>query len=470
MRSAVLAIILALFLTSCGKFFPKDRGHVPDGLPEKFSIHTEHGPGEAQWWKNFESSELNDLIFESFKENFSIKEAWARLEQARFTAAKSGADLQPSVNISTGTTYSEKKTTGVASNTDNWSLGLSASYEFDFWGKIKAQNESKIIISQASREDVKSAIMTVTSQIAESWIKLISLKQQEDLFNKQLNLQKQLLQVIKMRFSWAKATALDIYQQQQSIERVEAAIIPVLALQKSLKRQLALLTGKTSLETPLITRSFPGARDVPEIGLPISLIAHRPDIQSAWMKLKSAEWDIAAAEADRLPALKLTASHTYSSDEIGSIFDNWLWNLAGNLAAPLLDGARRKAELSRTKSVVDERLATYRKTVYGAVLEVEDALSEEERYAQTIQSLNERIVLSQKTLREATRRYLNGSSEIINVLQEELNSLLLQQDHIKAKEQMIIARIHLHKALGGSWLNSVADTKVKTSKQAAGNM
>ena len=71
-------------------------------------------------------------------------------------------------------------------------------------------------------------------------------------------------------------------------------------------------------------------------------------------------------------------------------------------------------------------------------------------------ALENQIRLSEVTLREARRRYINGSSDFVNVLKEELNFLQLQQDTIKAREQMIAARIHLHKALGGTWLDELS--------------
>ena len=219
---------------------------------------------------------------------------------------------------------------------------------------------------------------------------------------------------------------------------------------------LALLTGKSSLETDELNQSvFPQLQPVPVVGIPADLLAQRPDIRSAGIRLKSSEWEVSAAKADRLPALKLTASNTNSGDEVGSIFDNWLLNLAANLTGPIFDGFRREAEVARVKAIVDERLAAYRKTVLTAVAEVEDALTEEDQYTRTVTSLENQIRLSEETMREARRRYINGSTDFVNVLKEELNYLQLQQDIIKAREQMIAARIHLHKALGGTWLDKL---------------
>jgi outer membrane protein TolC len=169
--------------------------------------------------------------------------------------------------------------------------------------------------------------------------------------------------------------------------------------------------------------------------------------------MTSEEWAVAAAKADRLPALKLTASHTFRDEKISAVFDNWLLNLAANLTGPIFDGRRRRAEVERTRAIADERIATYGQTVFTAIKEVEDGLADEKQQAATLQSLGKQLELSKKTVREATRRYLNGSSDFLNVLREQLNILRIEQNFIITQEEMIVARIELYKALGGSWID-----------------
>jgi outer membrane protein TolC len=311
--------------------------------------------------------------------------------------------------------------------------------------------------------------MIVTGEITEKWIALASLSRQQILFQKQLQLQKKLLEIIKLRFPNGLASALDIYQQKQAIAKLDAALVPLAGKQQTLLRQLAFLVGKASLgDLYQVPTQLPFLDTLPETGLPIDLLAARPDVRATGLRLKATEWEVTAARADRLPALKLTASQSYSSSAIDSLFDNWLLNLAANVTGPIFDGNRRALEVERTKKVVEERLAQYRKTVFSAVKEVEDALADEKQYADTLDLLREQIALSERTVREARSRYLNGSSDFLNVLKEELTSMQLQQDAILAQEQMTIARVHLHKALGGeAWLDELVQEKgpYATSKQ-----
>jgi NodT family efflux transporter outer membrane factor (OMF) lipoprotein len=450
-----LSIILTIILSACAISRPANTDHRPADLPSQFSMYSEKADLSGKWWKDFDSRELDWLVDEALSGSFTVKEAWARLEQARYAARKVGADKYPELSYQAGGAVVEKKEAVTARTTnDEWTLGLTASYEVDLWGRVKSETESADLLAQASAEDLKTALMSVAGEIAEKWLSLVSNKQQQQLFTRQLALQKQLLQVIEARFPLARSTALDIYQQQQSIEQIETALIPLQSNEGVLVRQLALLTGKASIsESRLAQEVFPTLQSLPAIGLPADLLASRPDVRSAGLRLKSGEWEISAAKADRLPALKLTASHTYAADDIGSIFDNWLLNLAANLTGPIFDGGRRWLEVERTKAVVDERIAAYSNTVFAAIKEVEDALAEEEQYERTMNALARQLELAEKTTRVARRRYLYGDSDFLNVLVQELNILQVQQDMIRARERMLAARIQLYRALGGTWVN-----------------
>ena len=428
---------------------------LPEDFPTAFTLYSESAEHEIAWWKTFQSRELDLLMLKSLPENFTVLEARARLEQARFAALKAGAYYYPELGFSSAAGYQEMKEKGRSKvSNDEWLFGLNAAYEVDLWGRVRALKRSETEKYAASKEDLKTAVMSVSGAVAENWIELIENRRHQDLLLQQVELQQKLLKLIILRFPLAKSTALDIYQQQQIVEKLQAALIPTVRNQEVIKRRLALLAGRASLDDAMLgERSFPEAGSLPALGLPADLLAARPDVRAAGLRLQSGEWEVVAARADRLPALRLTASSNYFADNLSSIFDNWILNLAANLAGPVFDGGRRRAEVERVKAVVDERLALYRETVLNAVVEVDDALTREAESSATLVSLRKQLELSRQTLREARRRYLNGSSDFINVLNEELNSLQLEHDIISQEKRFLLSRITLHIALGGSWLD-----------------
>lgn len=460
-------LVILLFTFSCSFLQNKLPSTTPANYPSSFSMYGDTPDYTTEWWKQLDSKELNKLMDIAINDNFNIVEAWAKLEQAKAQAAKSDSYLYPNASINTGISQSKQKKDKMDEvDSTTYSLGLSVSYELDLWGKIKSNKNSLDLELKASKEDVSTTIMTITSQIAEVWINIISLNRQKESLKEQLIINKKLLELIEIRFKNAQANALDIFQQQQSIAAIEAAIIPIIAQKQLLTHQLALLLGKpTTYNIALTQKDFPIISDIPKAGIPSDLLAMRPDIRSAGLKLKSANWEIAAAKADRLPSIKLTASYTYSSDEVSTIFDNWLMNLAANLTGPIFDAGRRKNEVKRVEAIVDEKLATYQETILTAFKEVEDALSEEKYNKQVLKAKQQQLILSKKTLIQAYKRYINGVSDYLSVLTEQLNIASFENSIIKAQADIINSRIQLQKAVGGSWVENIQPNKKSNNKK-----
>ncbi len=463
MVKTTLLLLILLLITSCSSLNLNNK--LPDTVineyPSNYSMYSSTPDYNNRWWEQFNSKELNNLINIAISDNFNIIEAWARLEQAQAKAAKSGSYLSPDVSVNAGTAKARQKIKDRDKvDSKNYSLGLSVNYEIDLWGRIRAAKNSSKLQLKASRDDVNTAIMSIASQIAETWINLISLSRQEKSLNEQLNINKKLLELIKLRFKNAKANALDIYQQQQSLASINALLIPIAAKKQLLLHQLSLLLGKPgNYNINLQQNNFPQISDIPEPGLPLDLLSMRPDVRAAGLRLKAANWEITVAAADRLPTLKLTLSNTYSSNEFATLFDNWLSNLAANVASPVFDGQRRKNEVKRVKAVVDERLAAYRKIVITAIKEVEDALVNEKYNKESLTAIEQQLKLSEKTFNEAGSRYLNGLNNYLPVLREQLRIAAFKNSIIKAKADIIISRIKLQKAIGGSWADKIKDRK-----------
>jgi outer membrane protein, multidrug efflux system len=220
--------------------------------------------------------------------------------------------------------------------------------------------------------------------------------------------------------------------------------------------KLALLLGKAPNSDIQINRnSLPVVLELPSIGIPADVLSRRPDVRSAGLRLRALDWKVAAARADRLPSIDLTASLKYNSETLDLLMDNWIIGLAGNLTAPILDGKRRKAEVSRQMALANENLASYRSTVLTAIKEVEDALISEAKQREHIEALENELKVAKNALNEARERYRKGLNEYLPVLTQLLSTQNLEIDLIQKKTQLLLFRISLHRALGGTWMNDV---------------
>jgi NodT family efflux transporter outer membrane factor (OMF) lipoprotein len=428
-------------------------------LPQTFTLYKPGADQPQKWWEGFQDPELNALVEEALSDSFTLQEAWARLNQARALAVQAGSALYPDLTVGAGAAISRQRIENSLQETRtirDYSLGLFSDYELDLWGRIRSDREAARLSATATREDLNAAAITLTAAVTERWANIISQSMQKRLLEQQLQTNLTFLELVELRFRKAMVSALDVYQQKQVVEQVKAEIPLVEESEQLLRHELALLLGKPPRTRLDIQReTIPIPVDIPATGLPADLLAARPDIRAAGLRLHAADWQVAAARADRLPAVSLTAGASLNADKTDLLFKNWLISLAGNLAAPLLDGKRRAAEVDRTRAVVDENLIFYRETVLTAVKEVEDALISEAKQREHIQGLELVIDAARRALEQAIERYRKGLNDYLPVLTQLLAVQGLERDLIQRQTLLLIDRINLYRALGGTWVDNL---------------
>ena len=451
-------LILAYALSSCTPFAPAARlGQEEISLPDSYSLKDTVMDSEQRWWETFNDKELNSFIDEALSGNQTLNSYWARFEKAQAQARKSGADLKPSLTGDADISHRKIKTDDSSSvDLDNYSIGLVAGYEVDLWGRVRASHHSAHLSAEASREDLNAAAMTVAAEVSSRWISILSQRLQRQLIDQQLSTNKIYLDLVELRFRKSLASALDVFQQRQLVERVRAQLPLIEMQERMLENQLAVLLGRMPDRSPQISRlQLPVLNQIPVAGLPVQLLQNRPDIVAALRRLESADQALAAASADRLPALRLTGSAAYDSDELEELFNNWIVNLGAGLTAPLLDGGRRKAEVDIKQAAVQQQLAEYRQLVLSAVREVEDALISETKIRENIGALESQLQTARKGLTEARTRYINGLNDYLPVLTQLLSVQDLEKTMIGSTADLLGARISLYRAIGGSWVDDL---------------
>jgi outer membrane protein TolC len=454
---------------------------VPEPFPDAYVQDSGAGPPiQERWWESFGSEPLNLMVETALGSNFTIREAFARLDQARAVSKERSSSLFPSLDLQAGVSQRRTRDNGHESTVDVFSLGPAASYEVDLWGGVRARARAGEMASRASRLDLETAAMTVAAEVATTWVELVSTLGELDLVKQQLQINTMLLGLLELRFENALSTGLDLLQQQEVVARAKAQMPPLenrittlsnrlfllqgrapgktIPLESTMakKKEPARLQGRTPGKTiPLDNTGLAELPPLPDIGIPSDLLVQRPDVRAAWLRLVAGRWDRAGAQADRLPSLNLTGSMIYQNAGLDSLFNAWILSLATNLAGNLFDGGKRAAAVDRADAVVDERLAFYEKTVFTALVEVEDALSGEIHQRAWLGSLNKQLETARLALQEATNRYQKGLSDFLPLLREQLNVQGLEREIIKQQAQLIIARISLHRSLGGTWTESL---------------
>ena len=444
-------LLLLLLLTGCHAYSPAPPPATM--LPQTF--RTEAGSHEIadQWWRDLQSPELNALMDEAFRSAPDMRTALARLEQARATAEKTGSALWPSLDgsVDAGKSWVKPDAANLVES-EAYGLGLAASYELDLWGRVRALRQADLSEAQASAFDLRTVALSLSGEIAEAWISLCSAREQLAVLDAQQRTNSDILSTLELRFANSLASALDVLQQREAIAETATRISPLQAEVARLENRLNLLVGKApgTLNFSAATQ-LPKALPLPATGLPADLLQDRPDIRASWQRLLEAGWNLASAEADRMPALRLTGKFEQNGDEINRIFDNWLANLAASLTAPILDGGSRRAEVKRQEAIRDERLASYEKTVFTALSEVDTSVNTILRQIELLDALAMQRDAAQAALGSARIRYQYGVVTYDTALSLLLKLQQLERTSIQAQASLLISQTGLCRALGKGW-------------------
>lgn len=459
-RSLTGLILLAILAAGCSPFSPTLLNRETAPLPAVYNQDAGNATIPDKWWTAFGNDELNSLVDEAIAANTDIMAAWGRLRQARATAIQSGAGRFPSLNGSgdySHTRQGQDNANGKRSitTTEDHSLGLDASYELDLWGRVSAQAMAGKLTADASRADLEAMHMTVAGEVVSKWLQIQEQREKGKILKAQIEANETYLELIELRYRNALSSALDVYQQRETVAQVKAELPPVKSEEQLLLNDLALLLGRPAGSIAVHDAELPALPPLPGLGLPADLLAKRPDIRSALMSLHSAQWSVSQAQANRLPAINITGNAAYSGAQLATVFDNWLLSLAASITGPIFDGGYNKAEVEKARGEVDEMLAEYKSTVYTAYKEAEDALSEEKWQKEYITARGRQLDAARTSLNEATSRYIQGLDDYLPVLTALLTVQQLEVSQVQDRTDLLLYRIALYRAMGGGWTKAL---------------
>ena len=450
LRQRVLVAASAVLLLQAGCTVPADPAPSdPIVLPECF---TASGTLQLQpqWWHGFGDDALNRLIDEALASNLSLQATWERLEQARATAAKSGAARYPDLTFE-GSASTNRQFGDTTGSSQSFSMGLAASYELDFWGRVNASAEAAALDLKASKEELRTAALSLSGEVATAWFNLQSQHRQAALLQNQITLNEKHLELTERKFRSGQAKASDVLQQRQSLEASKGEAIQVHKNISLYEHRLALLLGR--VPGSLSPEPIPALPEpiIPKTGVPSELLMQRPDVKAAYFALQAADKRLAAAVADRYPRFSIGASIESSALHASDLFNTWLATLAGSLSAPLFDGGLRRAEAQRSAAARNEQFYLYAQTLLDAVKEVEDALSEVAHQRRYVESLERQLELSSAAVAQLREQYLRGSGSFVSFLNAQLSHESLQRNRVSATDLLIEKSITLYRALSTGW-------------------
>ena len=437
---------------------------------------------DATWWVNFKADELPALVETAQKENLDIAAAAARVIEAEATDAEAFANLLPAVNLQGGATRAGSHTTrpvfttgpggtiietpgaSIATTGNDFTAGLAASYQLDFWGL----NQDRL---RQARENLRSARyaetvigLTTESSVAQEYFTVLATRERIAITRQNIDAAKRILAVVEAKVVAGVSSNLDLANQQAVIAGQEATLPNLIEQERESRYALAILLGRAPEGFDVKTQNLDGITSpVVQGGLPSEMLLRRPDIAEAEANLYAAHANVDAARAAFFPQIGLTGSGSYASTVIGSLINpgNFAWSIGASLLQTIFDGGAKKAASDLALAQEQEQIADYRKFVFTAFQNVETALGQVASDGDELVALTEEVRASTEAFRISELQYREGTIDILNLLQAQQTLFSAQNTLVLTKLARLDANVSLYIALGGGWTQQDSDKNYK---------
>jgi outer membrane protein, multidrug efflux system len=466
-----MLVTLAIALPGCevGPNYARPKVEQPAEF-KSYPASTQPAPLiPEEWWRLYRDDQLERLIATANESNQTLRQAVARVDQARALAHVAASFLLPTVTADPGFSRARSSANTVSPITgqrpqksvvvNNWEVPFDLAYEVDVWGRIRRSVEASDAQAAATIDDLVVVRLTVASDVATYYYTLRALDAQEQILRQTVTAYVEQVRLVTSQLKNGLVSPLDLYQAQSQLEATQAQWRDVQRARADEEHALAILCGRPAPSfsvpaNPLLEAAPPA---VPA-GLPGQLLTRRPDVAEAEQNVVALNADVGVAIADFYPVFTLTSSAGFESASIEHLLD-WKSKIASitpSISAPIFEGGRLKYNLAAVKAQYRQTVAAYMNQVLIAYGDVEDALTDLRATTDEVDRMHVAVAASQNYLNTANVQYKQGLVTYLIVITAEstllTNQLTLSQD----VNRQMTASIHVIQALGGGWS---ADTR-----------
>ena len=428
--------------------------HYPQGFENDVTLGQR--ATDVAWRDFFADPQLEALIARAIERNRDLAVAVARIEEARGLYRIQDADRLPTVGASADAVRSRGPSpSGPGTDTSNrYSVGVGVtSFELDFWGRVKNLSEAARSQYFATQQAERAFRLTLVRDVASTYFASHGAEEQIELAEATVTSRREGLRIAKLRLDAGVTSALDYRQSETLLTQAETQLASLKLAKAQADNFLAVLVGgplpaDLPAALPLAAQSSPPTLSA---GLPSDLLVARPDIVAAEQQLRAARANVGAARAAFFPSISLTGNVGFASGALDGLFtDNGLtWSFGPSITLPIFDFGRNKGNLTVAEARENVAVATYEKTVQSAFREVADALAGRRYLAEQVEAQERGTLATRRIADLARKRYREGVSTYLEVLDAERNLFASEQALIELRRAQVDNLVTLYVALGG---------------------
>ncbi len=416
---------------------------------------------DAPWWEVFQDPVLRDLIHEALRNNYDVRIAAARVQEARAGFVATRSDLFPSLNYDASVGRSNA-TPGLlgkpgrqAPITSNfYSATLAMSWELDIWGRIRRATEAARANLLATEDARRGVWLTLVSDLAQTYFELLALDVRLQIARNSKDAYQRTYDLFLDRFQVGVASKLETDRAEGALGGAEATIPQIESDIVAKENQMSVLLGKNP--GPIL-RGIP-MYDQPVVptvpaGLPSTLLERRPDLRQAEDQLVSANARIGIAKAEFFPKFNITTLFGTASPEVSALTGGsaTIWAVAGTFTGPLLNAGRTLGTYRASVAQWEQAKLQYEGAVLTALREVSDALTALAKLSDAETGQDRSVKALADAVDRATDRYRQGLANYFEVLEAQQQLYPAQSVLAQIRRDRLLSHVRLYKALGGGW-------------------
>lgn len=456
---------IPFILSGCGAFLRTDFQEPDVNLPSHWNglgnSTSQILSSAARWPEGFGDPVLSRLVKLALERNNDLAAAAFRVRQARLEAGIAFDDLlpQPSAEI----TRNNRKVFDEHDWQNSYSTSLGISYEADLWGRLSRSHDAAAWEAVATDEDRLSTALSIVSTTMQLYWEIAYQNVRLELSRSNIKSSEENLQLILAQRQFGAVSDLDVSQSRQDLASLKADYYSIEQSRQEAISSLAVLFDMPPEKIMADPKNLINL-NLPEIpaGLPAEFLSHRPDLRASEYRLRKLLADTDAAEASFYPTLSLTGSLGTSSSELSNLFDNPFAVVASSITFPFLNWYRLDLQLKESKAAYDEAVVSFRQTLYEAMKEVEDALSNRKNLVHQSEHLGESLEAARTVEHIYEVRYKSGAGTLKDWLDAQDTRRSAEQSVAENRYNILLNYVTLYQSLGGEpsqYVTTIGDSQ-----------
>ena len=464
MNMRAWSLLLLLFLSSAISAQHADHyldTPLPQAWEEGGEVFRQTLPVDDQWWKSFGDTTLDSLISIAVDRNYSVLTAIDRMNMAKAGLRMERSGFFPTVGINAG--WTRQQTSGNTSELPQstqhyYDVSANMSWELDIFGSIRQRVKAQKETFAASKEEYTAVMVSLSAQVASSYIQLRELQQELKVVERNCASQAAVLKITEVRYNTGLVSKLDVAQAKSVYFSTKASIPQLESGINQYITSLAVLLGTYPQEIrPVLERvgELPDYMEPISIGIPADLLMRRPDIRSAEHQINAQAASLGASKSDWLPQVFIKGSVGYASKDFKDLtkHKSVTYEIAPALSWTIFSGGKLVNATKSARAQLDEAIDQFNQTVLTAVQETDNAMTAYRSSIKQIVALREVRNQGQETLTLSLDLYKQGLTPFQNVLDAQRSLLSYENQLVQARGNSLLQLIALYQALGGGWNN-----------------